>query len=82
MIDAACASAGQVELKVSAKALKTDVLCGNEVATVPKTGQVDTVVNTLLVEVGNSGRCRTSALTGGGANLPFCPQRLKERPRW
>lgn len=46
--------AGQVQLKVSAEALKTDLLCGNEVATVPKTGQVDTVVRTLLVEVGNS----------------------------
>uniref|UniRef100_H3DA42 Alpha-2-macroglobulin bait region domain-containing protein n=1 Tax=Tetraodon nigroviridis TaxID=99883 RepID=H3DA42_TETNG len=39
-----------VKLKVSAEALKTDVLCGNEVATVPKTGQIDTVVRTLLVE--------------------------------
>lgn len=45
--------AGQVQLKVSAEALKTDLLCGNEVATVPKTGQIDTVVRTLLVEVGN-----------------------------
>ncbi|XP_029699093.1 alpha-2-macroglobulin-like protein 1 [Takifugu rubripes] len=41
---------GQVQLKVSAEALKTDLLCGNEVATVPKTGQIDTVVRTLLVE--------------------------------
>lgn len=47
--------AGQVELKVSAEALKTDVLCGNEVTTVPRMGQIDTVVRTLLVEVGNSG---------------------------
>ncbi|CAG06475.1 unnamed protein product, partial [Tetraodon nigroviridis] len=44
------AALGQVKLKVSAEALKTDVLCGNEVATVPKTGQIDTVVRTLLVE--------------------------------
>lgn len=48
--------AGQVELKVSAEALKTDVLCGNEVTTVPRMGQIDTVVRPLLVEVGNSGR--------------------------
>lgn len=38
-------------MKVSAEALKTDVLCGNEVATVPKMGRIDTVVRTLLVEV-------------------------------
>lgn len=42
---------GQVKVKVSAEALKTAVLCGNEVATVPKMGQIDTVVRTLLVEV-------------------------------
>lgn len=41
---------GQVNLKVSAEALKTDVLCGNEVAAVPDMGRVDTVVRTLLVE--------------------------------
>lgn len=41
---------GQVNLKVSAEALKTDILCGNEVATVPDMGQIDTVVRTLLVE--------------------------------
>uniref|UniRef100_A0A3Q1I8X8 Alpha-2-macroglobulin bait region domain-containing protein n=1 Tax=Anabas testudineus TaxID=64144 RepID=A0A3Q1I8X8_ANATE len=41
---------GDVSLKVSAEALKTDVLCGNEVATVPDVGQIDTVIRTLLVE--------------------------------
>ncbi|XP_029301916.1 alpha-2-macroglobulin isoform X2 [Cottoperca gobio] len=41
---------GQVNLKVSAEALKTDILCGNEVATVPDMGAIDTVVRTLLVE--------------------------------
>ncbi|XP_059187409.1 alpha-2-macroglobulin isoform X2 [Centropristis striata] len=41
---------GQVNLKVSAEALKTDILCGNEVATVPENGQIDTVVRSLLVE--------------------------------
>ncbi|XP_040902892.1 alpha-2-macroglobulin isoform X2 [Toxotes jaculatrix] len=41
---------GEVNLKVSAEALKTDVLCGNEVATVPDTGRIDTVVRTLLVQ--------------------------------
>uniref|UniRef100_A0AAQ6IIX1 Uncharacterized protein n=1 Tax=Anabas testudineus TaxID=64144 RepID=A0AAQ6IIX1_ANATE len=42
---------GDVSLKVSAEALKTDVLCGNEVATVPDVGQIDTVIRTLLVEL-------------------------------
>uniref|UniRef100_A0A8D3DNR8 Alpha-2-macroglobulin-like n=1 Tax=Scophthalmus maximus TaxID=52904 RepID=A0A8D3DNR8_SCOMX len=41
---------GEVNLKVSAEALKTDALCGNEVATVPDAGQIDTVIRTLLVE--------------------------------
>ncbi|XP_063763820.1 alpha-2-macroglobulin isoform X2 [Eleginops maclovinus] len=41
---------GQVNLKVSAEAMKTDILCGNEVATVPDMGSIDTVVRTLLVE--------------------------------
>lgn len=45
---------GQVNLKVSAEALRTDVLCGNEVATVPDTGRIDTVVRTLLVEVSDA----------------------------
>uniref|UniRef100_A0A667Y638 Alpha-2-macroglobulin-like protein 1 n=1 Tax=Myripristis murdjan TaxID=586833 RepID=A0A667Y638_9TELE len=42
---------GEVSLKVSAEALKTEQLCGNEVAAVPEKGQIDTVVRTLLVEV-------------------------------
>ncbi|KAK1887941.1 Alpha-2-macroglobulin [Dissostichus eleginoides] len=41
---------GQVNLKVSAEAMKSDILCGNEVATVPDMGSIDTVVRTLLVE--------------------------------
>ncbi|XP_026154585.1 alpha-2-macroglobulin isoform X2 [Mastacembelus armatus] len=41
---------GEVKLKVSAEALKTDTLCGNEVATVPDMGRIDTVVRTLKVE--------------------------------
>ncbi|XP_071327740.1 alpha-2-macroglobulin isoform X1 [Trachinotus anak] len=41
---------GKVDLKVSAEALRTDVLCGNEVAIVPDVGQIDTVIRTLLVE--------------------------------
>ncbi|KAK9520438.1 hypothetical protein VZT92_020324 [Zoarces viviparus] len=44
------AALGQVDVKVSAEALKTDVLCGNEVTTVPDVGRVDTVVRSLLVE--------------------------------
>uniref|UniRef100_A0A8C7U8H5 Alpha-2-macroglobulin-like protein 1 n=1 Tax=Oncorhynchus mykiss TaxID=8022 RepID=A0A8C7U8H5_ONCMY len=42
---------GAVSVKVSAEALKTEKLCGNEVATVPEKGRIDTVVQTLLVEV-------------------------------
>uniref|UniRef100_A0A8C8M496 Alpha-2-macroglobulin-like protein 1 n=1 Tax=Oncorhynchus tshawytscha TaxID=74940 RepID=A0A8C8M496_ONCTS len=42
---------GEVSVKVSAEALKTEELCGNEVATVPEKGRIDTVVQTLLVEV-------------------------------
>ncbi|XP_034403872.1 alpha-2-macroglobulin isoform X2 [Cyclopterus lumpus] len=41
---------GQVDLKVSAEALRTDTLCGNEVASVPDVGRIDTVVRTLLVQ--------------------------------
>ncbi|KAM6959235.1 alpha-2-macroglobulin [Aplochiton taeniatus] len=43
-------SLGEIRLKVSAEALKTDQLCGNEVATVPEKGRLDTVIRTLLVE--------------------------------
>lgn len=46
-----CLLAGEVKLKVTAEALKTNVLCGNEVATLPKTGRIDTVERRLLVEV-------------------------------
>ncbi|XP_034060862.1 alpha-2-macroglobulin-like protein 1 [Gymnodraco acuticeps] len=41
---------GQVNLKVSAEAMKTNIRCGNEVVTVPDMGNIDTVVRTLLVE--------------------------------
>nr|XP_029528600.1 alpha-2-macroglobulin-P-like isoform X3 [Oncorhynchus nerka] len=41
---------GEVSVKVSAEALKTEELCGNEVATVPEKGRLDTIVQTLLVE--------------------------------
>ncbi|CAL9684247.1 unnamed protein product [Knipowitschia caucasica] len=41
---------GDVSIRVSAEALKTDLLCGNEVASVPERGQIDTVVRTLLVQ--------------------------------
>ncbi|XP_068561676.1 alpha-2-macroglobulin isoform X2 [Cebidichthys violaceus] len=44
------AALGQVDLKVSVEALKTNALCGNEVATVPDVGRIDTVVRPLLVE--------------------------------
>nr|XP_061797418.1 alpha-2-macroglobulin-like protein 1 [Nerophis lumbriciformis] len=41
---------GKVELKVSAEALNTNLLCGKEVTTVPKVGRIDTVIRSLLVE--------------------------------
>ncbi|KAM6959237.1 alpha-2-macroglobulin-like [Aplochiton taeniatus] len=43
-------SLGEISLKVSAEALKTDQVCGNEVATFPAKGRLDTVIQTLLVE--------------------------------
>uniref|UniRef100_A0A8C0H2E3 Alpha-2-macroglobulin n=1 Tax=Chelonoidis abingdonii TaxID=106734 RepID=A0A8C0H2E3_CHEAB len=42
---------GNVNFSVSAEALKTDLPCGNEVAVLPETGQKDTVIKQLLVEV-------------------------------
>lgn len=74
-------SAGQVTLKVSAEALQTDELCGNQAATVPQTGRMDTVVRTLLVEV-SAGRPPRLRLTGTKANVAFPARRLKERHRW
>ncbi|KAM9811421.1 alpha-2-macroglobulin-like protein 1 [Syngnathus typhle] len=41
---------GKVEVKVSAEALKTNMQCGNEVASVPEVGRIDTVIRSLLVE--------------------------------
>uniref|UniRef100_A0A8C3TLQ7 Alpha-2-macroglobulin n=1 Tax=Chelydra serpentina TaxID=8475 RepID=A0A8C3TLQ7_CHESE len=40
-----------VNFSVSAEALKTELPCGNEVAVLPETGQKDTVIKQLLVEV-------------------------------
>uniref|UniRef100_A0A3B3HWY9 Alpha-macroglobulin receptor-binding domain-containing protein n=1 Tax=Oryzias latipes TaxID=8090 RepID=A0A3B3HWY9_ORYLA len=42
---------GDVTLKVSAEAEKSNKKCGKGVVTVPTVGQVDTVITTLLVEV-------------------------------
>ncbi|XP_037124450.1 alpha-2-macroglobulin-like protein 1 isoform X2 [Syngnathus acus] len=41
---------GKIDVKVSAEALKTNMLCGNEVTSVPEVGRIDTVVRSLLVE--------------------------------
>ncbi|XP_035289149.1 alpha-2-macroglobulin-like isoform X1 [Anguilla anguilla] len=41
---------GRVNITVSAEALSTEELCGNEVVILPERGQIDTVVRTLLVE--------------------------------
>ena len=46
-----CVCVGEVSVKVSAEALKTEDLCGNEVATLPEKGRIDTVIRPLLVEV-------------------------------
>lgn len=70
-----------MQLKVSAEALETELLCGNQVATVPKTGQMDTVVRTLLVEVGNSGPV-SARRAGVAANAALCVRRLRGRRRW
>ncbi|KAG7463961.1 hypothetical protein MATL_G00182260 [Megalops atlanticus] len=43
-------SLGEVSIKVSAEALSTEDLCGNEVVTVPEKGGIDTVIRTLRVE--------------------------------
>ncbi|XP_034024094.1 alpha-2-macroglobulin isoform X2 [Thalassophryne amazonica] len=43
-------SLGEVSVKVSAEAMQTDILCGNEVAAIPEKGQIDTVIQKLLVE--------------------------------
>lgn len=42
---------GHVNFSVSTEALKTELPCGNEVAVLPETGQKDTVIKQLLVEV-------------------------------
>ncbi|XP_058490209.1 alpha-2-macroglobulin [Solea solea] len=61
---------GEVSVKVSAEAMKTDLLCGNEVVTVPDMGQIDTVIRPLLVEAEG-----TPVMVGHNALL--CPA---ERP--
>ncbi|XP_023648198.2 alpha-2-macroglobulin isoform X2 [Paramormyrops kingsleyae] len=44
------AALGEVTFAVSAEALRTQEICGNEVVTVPERGRTDTVVRKLLVE--------------------------------
>ncbi|XP_048838019.1 alpha-2-macroglobulin isoform X2 [Brienomyrus brachyistius] len=44
------AALGEVTIAVSAEALRTQELCGNEVVTTPERGRIDTVVRKLLVE--------------------------------
>ena len=41
-------------MKVSAEAIKTTDLCGEELPIVPERGRIDTVIQTLLVEVSES----------------------------
>ncbi|XP_067398967.1 alpha-2-macroglobulin-like protein 1 [Emydura macquarii macquarii] len=45
-------SLGEVNVTVSTKALRTEELCGNELAVVPAQGRVDTVIKPLLVQPG------------------------------
>ncbi|XP_034611570.1 alpha-2-macroglobulin-like protein 1 isoform X2 [Trachemys scripta elegans] len=45
-------SAGEVNVTVSTEALRTEELCGTEVAVVPAQGRVDTVIKPLLVQPG------------------------------
>ncbi|XP_065433707.1 alpha-2-macroglobulin-like protein 1 isoform X2 [Chrysemys picta bellii] len=45
-------SLGEVNFTVSTEALRTEELCGNELAVVPAQGRVNTVINTLLVQPG------------------------------
>uniref|UniRef100_A0A8C3HTF9 A2ML1 protein n=1 Tax=Chrysemys picta bellii TaxID=8478 RepID=A0A8C3HTF9_CHRPI len=53
-------SLGEVNFTVSTEALRTEELCGNELAVVPAQGRVNTVINTLLVQAFN------------GVSLPLC----------
>uniref|UniRef100_A0A673TJC8 Alpha-2-macroglobulin domain-containing protein n=1 Tax=Suricata suricatta TaxID=37032 RepID=A0A673TJC8_SURSU len=50
---------GTLSFSVSAEAVQSLELCGNEVAEVPETGRKDTVIKTLLVEVSRSGSTLT-----------------------
>ncbi|XP_067321176.1 alpha-2-macroglobulin-like [Anolis sagrei] len=43
-------SLGEIKFTASAEALSSDQPCGNEIVEVPKTGQKDTVIKTLIVE--------------------------------
>nr|XP_042702283.1 LOW QUALITY PROTEIN: alpha-2-macroglobulin-like protein 1 [Chrysemys picta bellii] len=45
-------SLGEVNFTVSTEALRTEELCGNELAVVPAQGRVDTVIKPLLVQPG------------------------------
>ncbi|XP_067398974.1 alpha-2-macroglobulin-like protein 1, partial [Emydura macquarii macquarii] len=45
-------SLGEVNVTVSTEALRTEELCGNELAVVPAQGRVDTVIKPLLVQPG------------------------------
>ncbi|KAG7278038.1 hypothetical protein CRUP_010972 [Coryphaenoides rupestris] len=62
---------GEVSLNVSAEALQTEQLCGNEVATLPEVGRVDTVERKLLVEAeGTPVAVTHNALLCPGAEKP------------
>ncbi|XP_066564885.1 alpha-2-macroglobulin isoform X2 [Amia ocellicauda] len=57
---------GQVNISVSAEALQTEDLCGNEVATVPERGRIDTVIQSLLVEAEGTEQTKSN-------NALLCP---------
>ena len=50
-LSAPLASAGEVNITVSAEALTSTELCGNQLPMVPVRGHVDTVIKSLLVQV-------------------------------
>ncbi|XP_014425634.2 alpha-2-macroglobulin-like isoform X2 [Pelodiscus sinensis] len=74
-------SLGHVNFSASAEALKTELLCGNEIAVLPETGQKDTMIKQLLVEpegiktetTFNSLLCASGSAEAGKISLKLPP---------
>uniref|UniRef100_A0A6I8P826 Alpha-2-macroglobulin n=1 Tax=Ornithorhynchus anatinus TaxID=9258 RepID=A0A6I8P826_ORNAN len=60
-------SLGEVMFSVSAEALQSPELCGNEAAEVPEVGRKDTVIRTLLVEPEGPGGYLVKLVGSGGS---------------